>query len=246
MLKACDLRRTACVIGVALMLAPAPWLARAAGAPDTPASSTEASVSPAKGAAGPGASTISREAARAKTAAGAVADPDEKAGGKTSAGKKSDDGKAPFASLGLANSHGPIDIHSDSLDLDYKGGLAVFRGHVHAVQSGTSLNSEVLKVVYGENFKEVKQVVALGHVRIDQGGRWATGERAVLNQVNQTVEMTGSPVIHDGKDQITGSRIFIYLDSEKSVVEGARGVFFPRRSETRDNDGAPHGSARSN
>ena len=54
-----------------------------------------------------------------------------------------------------------------------------------------------------------------------QGGRWATGQRAVLDEVKHTVEMTGQPVIHDGPDQVAGRRIIVYLDTEKSFVEGA-------------------------
>lgn len=232
-------------LGLALGLA---WAAGAAAADariGLSSGGTAAAAPPAAGATG--ASTIASDAASASSAVSPPSRPGQKTGSKATgggqtAGKKNADNKSPFAGLGLANDHGPVDIHSDSLDLDYKGGQAVFRGHVHAVQSGSSLNSEILKVVYGENFKEIKQVVAQGKVRIDQGGRWVTGERAVLNQVNHTIEMTGSPVIHDGKDQIAGSRIVIYLDSEKSVVEGARGVFFPRRSETRDNDGVEDGA----
>ena len=49
--------------------------------------------------------------------------------------------------------------------------------------------------------------------------------------------MTGNPVIHDGPDQITGTKMLVYLDSQKSVVEGAaRAVIFPHKDKTRDND----------
>ena len=48
--------------------------------------------------------------------------------------------------------------------------------------------------------------------------------------------MTGNPVIHDGQDQITGTKVLVYLDSQKSVVEGpARAVIFPHQDKTRDN-----------
>jgi lipopolysaccharide export system protein LptA len=173
----------------------------------------------------------------------------------------------PFG-MGFSTDNGPINIKSDSMDLDYKQNHVTFRGHVHAVQSGTTLVSDTLLVTYesnqndpasgkaadqakakpvggvdpkgGSDFagsNQIKEVTALGNVKIDQGGRYATGQKAVFNQTNRTVEMTGSPVIHDGPDQITGTKILIYLDTQKSVVEGAHAVIFPRKSENGDNSG---------
>jgi lipopolysaccharide export system protein LptA len=144
-------------------------------------------------------------------------------------------GANPFSSLSLSD-HGPIDIHSDSLAMDYKNSLVSFRGNVHATQGSTALVSDTLSVIYGSNLKEIKQIIAQGNVRVSQGGRWVTGQRAVLNQVDHTVEMTGDPVIHDGPDQVAGSKILIYLDSQKTQIDGARAMIFPRKSQTRDND----------
>jgi len=182
----------------------------------------------------------------------------------------------PFGAMGFSTDNGPINIKSDSMDLDYKRNHVTFKGHVHAVQSGTTLVSDTLSVIYVSNqngpahgngadqakskpagspdpkgdpdpagMNQIKEVTALGNVKIDQGGRYATGQKAVFNQANRTVEMTGSPVIHDGPDQITGTKILIYLDSQKSVVEGAHAVIFPRKSENSDNSGSGkdhHGS----
>jgi lipopolysaccharide export system protein LptA len=74
-------------------------------------------------------------------------------------------------------------------------------------------------------------------VRISQGDRWATGDHAVLNQTAQTVVLTGSPVVHDGEDQITGTRITVYLKTGQSVVEHARTVIFPKNGQGGDNEG---------
>ena len=132
--------------------------------------------------------------------------------------------------LKFSGDNGPIQIKADSLDLDYKNNTVEFKGGVHATQSGTSLTSKTLSVLYGEKFGQIKQVVAMGDVKMMQGGRWATGQRAVLDEVKHTVVMTGDPVIHDGADSVAGRRIIIYLDTEKSFVEGATAVIFPRNN----------------
>jgi lipopolysaccharide export system protein LptA len=136
----------------------------------------------------------------------------------------------------FSSDKGPIDIKSDSLSLDYKGKTVLFSGHVHALQSGTELMSDLLQVSYGKDFSDIKRIVADHNVRITQGGRWASGEHGVLDQTAGTLVLTGNPVIHDGLDQISGTRVIVYLDSQKTVIEGARAVIFPRKQQTRDNN----------
>jgi len=114
--------------------------------------------------------------------------------------------------------------------LDYKGNSVLFTGHVNAVQATGHLTSDRLRVNYGQGFKDVREMIADGNVRISQDTRWATGDHAVLDQTKHTVVLTGSPVVHDGTDQITGRRITVYLDTGKSVVEGASAVIFPNSS----------------
>jgi lipopolysaccharide export system protein LptA len=182
----------------------------------------------------------------ADTAAAKVAPVPARVAAKSASGKKSSSGQgkdtkgdaqgSPFGMLKFSADNGPIQIKADSLDLDYKGNSVEFKGGVHAIQSGTTLTSKTLKVIYGEKFGDIKQVIALGDVKMSQGGRWATGQRAVLDEVKHTVEMTGEPVIHDGPDQVAGRRIIIYLDSEKSYVEGASAVIFPRNEGKKDNE----------
>jgi len=131
--------------------------------------------------------------------------------------------------------HGPIKITSDSLSLDYKNNAVVFSGHVHAVQSGSELTADILHVNYEKDFKEVKDMVADGNVRIVQGGRWVTSDHAIMDQKAQTVVMTGNPVAHDGQDQITGTKITTYLQTGKSVVDGASAIIYPKQSNSPDN-----------
>ena len=170
--------------------------------------------------------TPSKVKAKAKASGGQQAANDSKTGGQGS----------PFGMLKFSSDNGPIQIKADSLDLDYKNNQVEFNGDVHATQSGTTLTSKSLKVLFGAKFGDIKQVIALGDVKMMQGGRWATGQRAVLDEVKHTVEMTGEPVIHDGPDSVAGRRIIVYLDTEKSYVEGASAVIFPRSNGKSDHE----------
>jgi lipopolysaccharide transport protein LptA len=146
---------------------------------------------------------------------------------------------SPFAGMNFGNQKGPINIKSDSLNLDYQNKAIVFTGHVHAVQASGDLTSDTLKVQYGQNFSDLKMTYADGNVRMSQGTRWITSDHAVLDQTKHMLKFLGNPVVHDGEDQITGSVITVDLVSGKSTVENPRVVIFPRESKNPDNVEAP-------
>ncbi len=123
------------------------------------------------------------------------------------------------------------------MTLDQKQKTVVFGGHVRADRSDGELTCDTLQVLFtDEKMHDVSQMIAEGNVRISQATRYATSDHAVMDQVKHTVILTGTPVVHDGTDQIAGTRITVDLNSGQSVVEGARAVIFPRRSENADNN----------
>ena len=62
---------------------------------------------------------------------------------------------------------------------------------------------------------------------------WATGGRAVFDQERRTLVLSENPVLHDGPNQIAGDRVVVYLDENRSVVEGGdkrvKAVLFPEQ-----------------
>jgi lipopolysaccharide export system protein LptA len=187
-----------------------------------------------------GASPVTAPAA-ASTAPSAGKGAEGQAAGSSAGSSAGNQGEAkgsanssPFSAL-ASPSNGPIKIKSDTLSVDYKKNSAVWRGHVHAVRADGELTSDTLQVIYGKDFHELQQMIASGNVRISRGTQWSLSDHAVLNEASQTVVLTGSPVVHDGNDQITGSKITVYLKTGESVVEGAKAVIFPRQTKTRDN-----------
>lgn len=128
----------------------------------------------------------------------------------------------------FGNSKAPIDIKSASMSLDYQNHSVLWVGNVRATQADAQLTSDQLRVNYfDKDFKQMKDMVADGNVRLSQGTRWATGKHGVMDQTNRTVVLTGSPVAHDGNDQITGCKITVYLNTNQSVVDCAHAVLFP-------------------
>jgi len=127
----------------------------------------------------------------------------------------------------FGNSKAPIYIKSKSMSRLYESFRALGRrrarypGGVDAYQRSVAVN------YFDKDFKQMKDMVADGNVRLSQGTRWATGKHGVMDQTKRTVILTGSPVAHDGNDQITGCKITVYLNTSQSVVDCAHAVLFP-------------------
>jgi lipopolysaccharide export system protein LptA len=147
-------------------------------------------------------------------------------------------GVSPFAGFENSSNHGPINIKSDTMSFDYKKNVVVFSGHVHAVQTGNELSSNSLNVRMDKN-SQIQEMIADGNVRMSQGQRWATGDHAVLDENLHTLVLTGSPVVHDGKDQIAGTKITVFLQTNKSEVVEPRAVIFPHESKRPNNSEGP-------
>jgi lipopolysaccharide export system protein LptA len=133
----------------------------------------------------------------------------------------------------------PITVTSDTLEYDYKANVVVYRGTVQAAQGEVTLRSDTLTVTFakgeadgdgtgeagsreGAGPQRLQEIVAVGNVRIDNGPRWATGGRAVFDQSRRTLVLTENPMLHDGSNEVVGDRVVVYLDEDRSVVEGGR------------------------
>jgi lipopolysaccharide export system protein LptA len=143
-----------------------------------------------------------------------------------------------FLTLNAKQSKEPITITSDNLEYQYDDGVIVYRGDVLAVQGDVKVKSNELRItlvraddkkaatrnaaseIDSADASKLQTVVASGSVRIDQGTRWAVAGKATFEQAKRTLVLTESPVVHDGPNEITGDRIVVYIDENRSVVEG--------------------------
>jgi len=144
-----------------------------------------------------------------------------------------------FGGFDTSSNHGPINIKSDTMSFDYKKNAVLFSGHVHAVQTinDNELDSNTLHVQMNKQ-SQIQEMIADGNVRMSQGQRWATGDHAVLDETIHTLVLTGSPVVHDGKDQIAGTKITVFLQTNMSEVTEPKAVIFPHEAKKPNNSEA--------
>lgn len=117
----------------------------------------------------------------------------------------------------------PISVSSDRLEASDILNQAHFIGNVTVHQGDFTLYAREVTVRYLEAKREVDQVEATGDVRILQGSRVATGERALLFNRESRVVLSGAAKVYQGQDFIQGDEITVYLNEEKSVVSGPQG-----------------------
>jgi len=126
-----------------------------------------------------------------------------------------------------------IEILSRSLEADQAAGTVRFIGEVVAVQGDTTIRAEELMLYQASEGQRIERIEAFRQVRIEQGDRVATGQKAVLNKALGQVVLTGSPKVRQGADFVEGDEIIFFLDSERSIVrskgsERVKAVFHPK------------------
>lgn len=72
----------------------------------------------------------------------------------------------------------------------------------------------------GSSGRSVRQIEATGHVRIEKETGNATSNKAVFDNSRRVVTLTGDPVAWEKGTRVSGEKIIIYLDEDRSVVEG--------------------------
>ncbi len=126
-----------------------------------------------------------------------------------------------------------VHITSRRADAELDTGVIRFIGDVVAVQGDTTLYAEEMVLTRDRQTRQVTRIEAHRQVRIEQGERLATGQKAVFDRVRNEMVMTGSPRISQGEDFVEGEEIVFLLDSDRSIVRSkgdgrVRAVFHPQ------------------
>jgi lipopolysaccharide export system protein LptA len=142
---------------------------------------------------------------------------------KKGVGKSGEKGLKTDKGFGFTASRAPIDITSDTVEADQKTNTVTFRGNVIAKQEDTTLYANTVVVTYDPNTRKLKEIVAVGNVKVVQLDRRATGQKATFDQEKNKVVLDGEAVAREGANVIRGERITFYVDEERSVVEAGKG-----------------------
>lgn len=141
----------------------------------------------------------------------------EKAGG----GKGGERALKTDRGFGFTASRAPIDITSDTVEADQK--RVTFKGNVVAKQEDVTLYANALVIVYDQDTKKLKEIIATGNVKVVQQDRRATGQKVTFDQDKNKLILDGDAVVREGTNVIRGERITFYVEEGRSVVEPGKG-----------------------
>ncbi len=140
-------------------------------------------------------------------------------------------GPEPPARGLFADKDTPIEITADSMELQRKTGTVTYKGNVRVVRDNVRITSHVLFARYDAKDGGLKSITAEGGVRVRDGGREMTGDKAVFDGEEETVVVSGNTTVREGNNSVSGDRITIYTKEDRILVENSggrvRAVVFP-------------------
>lgn len=145
----------------------------------------------------------------------------------------------------------PTNISADSLTLNAKQRVFVYKGNVTVDQGDMKLTSRTLEGIYGED-NQIQKLTAKGDVRITKQDIEATGQQALYDAASATVTLSNNPQLKQGESLLTADRIKVFLRENRSQAEGAVRVTLVKNKDAaapsflnvgRDSEQTPRGSS---
>lgn len=141
----------------------------------------------------------------------------------------------------------PVIIDADQMEAFRKESLVVFTGNVVARQNNSVQHADRMEVYLDERGDRVLRIISTGNIRIvTRDCRTATAKRVEYYDAEQRVELLGNARVWEADNVVTGERITLYLNQERSIVQGSgpdrvKAVFHPRDDKAKDGvaDGKP-------
>lgn len=114
----------------------------------------------------------------------------------------------------------PIEIISDKVEPNSKENLIVFHGNAVARQRDIVINADSIEAFLMRDGKGIERVVAIGNVRIRQGPRVGNCEKAIFNNIDQIIILTGNPKILEENHLISGEEIILNIEKNQIEIKG--------------------------
>lgn len=134
----------------------------------------------------------------------------------------------------------PTTITSEIMTVHNKERKAVFEGNVVLIRSNLTVRSDAMVVFFAPEKKRnnhpdppsdnrgsqdrIQKVEASGHVVIEQEGKKAECQRAEYFRQEEKLVLTGNPVAWQDGTRVSGEKMTLFLEENRSIVEGGSRV----------------------
>jgi len=124
------------------------------------------------------------------------------------------------------NSHGPVDVRADRIEVQDKANRAIFTGNVHAVQADMTIDSARMTVAYAKAATpgaspQIQRIDAAGGVVVHNATQTAQGSMAIYDLNRKLITMLGNVVLNQGGSQVRGGRLVMDLNTGRSTIDGS-------------------------
>lgn len=131
-----------------------------------------------------------------------------------------------FSAYGVSVSEGAekktITITSETLMANSRNNTVVFEGSVVAKTNDITIYSDSMTVFYNDAEKNVREILAIGNVRVHSKERAIFSKEASYINAENKITFTGNPKAIEGDNVITGTEIIYFLNDDRAVVKGSR------------------------
>ena len=125
-----------------------------------------------------------------------------------------------------------LDVTSEQMTFDRDTHTFIFKEKVRVKRCSLTIDCDHLRVIRDVEANKIKQVIATGNVRFQDGARHAVAERADYYEADQKLVLVGNPRAWDSDEQneLTGDEIIVFLEEARILVKGAHVRFHPDQS----------------
>ena len=116
-----------------------------------------------------------------------------------------------------------ITIDADQLVLDEQKNVAVWKGHVVAKRSDTTITAPELTALYDDG-GNITRLQARGGVEATEKDRWARGQRGDYDVDKGVLVVTGQPQAKQGNNRMKGTKVTFFTGADFLEVENATTV----------------------
>jgi lipopolysaccharide transport protein LptA len=140
----------------------------------------------------------------------------------------------------------PMTVQADSMIFLDRKDKVIFNGSVVVVQGDFTLKTDHLEMMLADKGKkpegtshqpglsldgrEISFMTANGNVDIRQGNQRARADHAIYHKASSLVELSGKPEAWQGDTYLTGTKISLWLNENRSTVVNGRVIFHPKKN----------------
>jgi len=125
---------------------------------------------------------------------------------------------------------------------NFESGVVTFLDHVKVVRGEMILYADRVETYPENGGKDLKRVVATGHVKVISGPRTSVADRAEYLETGEILVLTGNAKVTDGDNTLIGPVIRVYLNEDRTEVEGntverPKFLFYPGTDQKKAGEG---------